>query len=342
MFAQIAITVLGGIIVVAVIATLFRGLLTSPKEGTIIPVVKGGDDFYKFIDNVPGWMMVHVNESGVQEPKMVPGERQEDFLEAQFGAFMLGPIPYLYRQMMINFKWEDWEQKSSGGDYHVVAHQERVNSVFFQHPYAMRFSGLEDEDRQEIEIILQVTTRMIFPRRALFLTLPVGSWFIQTKARIQDKLRTHVRGKTFEALLDEDSCAPDDSIVDKLRCPIFAKEILDKYGIELVAIDVLEINLGEQDEDLQKAQTEAKLEDLRAKAKVIKAEADKKVRQLTEIDIEKDLIKAVGIEGYRALQMKNLTGTYIEARNSGDSDKMVEILTAVKALQPNQNQNPQK
>jgi len=304
-------------------------MVISPSDGHIIPIIKG-KAYHSFIPRVEGWKMVLSNKFGEWEPKMVEGKDPKGLLEL-LGYYVIGPIPFLFKVNRIYFRWEDWEPvKDGGGQMAVKEHEEEISSFYFQHPYAMKFTGVEDSERQELEVILQVTTRMVFPYRAVYMIQPIGAWFTRAKGMVQNEVRNFVSMYTYEDLYQ--ASKKKNELVERLMSTEFNDELSKQTGVQFIGVEILEINVGEEDEELQKAQTEAKLEKLRAEAKRIKADADFYVRQRTEVDIERQLKNDLGAEGYEALKMQNLKGTFIKSVRSGDTDKLTEILAAIEAL----------
>lgn len=202
-----------------------------------------------------------------------------------------------------NFSWTNVTQNGE-----VRAHdRERLDHVLLKDDvYLAVLLKAEDKELLPLDIKLILTIKIVNPYKAVFV---VQDWLETVINRITQEVRNIVTQDTYKGWIATNKDLADRIIVhDKIRS-FLDKECKNRYGVEVRAIEVMEIDPGEE---YRKDTLAEYLAQRGAERKIIEAKA------------EKERLKIVA-EG----EVLRIRKTYKEIEARGDLGKLIRTLEAI-------------
>ena len=266
----------------------------------------------------PGWIpteMTLAKDEGtlIDIPEKVEGEEVKDktdpnnrgYLIENFGIFWLG-WPFIHTPLAYQFRWDKWEKKKDGPGYMVTPRNELVTSLFRHYPYPIKSEDTEIEGNIPYDIQTLVTMEAVHPARALFGTLPSGTWLEQAEGSVLAVIRKWASDKKIEELRHAQKNVetkeggekageatekdPDfASVIEQINTGIVRRDkdgkavldskgkeipvhrgIVELFGMRVIAVNLVEIQLS--DETLKEITVVEERAEREGKAAIKKAE----------------------------------------------------------------------
>lgn len=183
------------------------------------------------------------------------------------GIYWLG-IPGVKEVFRYRFRWSSLESGATA-DPKVKSSDETIDYFSLKRDtYVVLLKAAEDKHRLPLDILLLVTLRICNPYKAIY---KVQSWLEATLNRLLPPVREYVANTDWETLQHQSEKAMREFLEGHSET---IREILDKYGVEVCNVQMVQVDISGSEEGRQKL-VEASLKPwqagLEAKAAAIKA-----------------------------------------------------------------------
>lgn len=225
-----------------------------------------------------------------------------------YGKWPLDDV-YVY-----DFSWINMAQNGK-----VETHErETLDYVLLkQDVYLAVVSKAEDKELLPVDIRLVLTIRVINPYKAVFV---IQNWLEAVINRMLPAVRNIFTEDTYKDWISTEKDLADRIINHEETRDFLDKECKKGYGVEVKAIEVIDIDPGE---DYRKA-TLAEYLAQREKAKVVIGAEAQKEKILLEAEAERERLKKVA-QG----EVQRIKKVYDQIKQYGDLGKLVRTLEAM-------------
>ena len=215
---------------------------TFVAEGQAKCVVRG-DAFKKVVFQWKNHRLASTAEDGVFVGDIIEGSSPKtDSLLGRIKGFLGGfrfygfwPFENIF---LYTFKWTGVEQNGE-----VKGHEKKLDYVILKDDvYLLTVLGAECKNLLYVDISVVLTVRVVNPYKALFC---VQSWLEMVINRIRPAVRDKISEKTFESWIKGKKDLAD-LIMRDPETEELLKEFRERYGLEVRAIEVIEINPGQE------------------------------------------------------------------------------------------------
>ena len=205
------------------------------------------------------------------------------------GAVFITPI---WRILEYDFHWLKLVMPQGQTSYQMIARDEKSKVIFHRYPYPVMVGAAETggddkttPEKKEVEglpldIELLATIELVNASKALFGSLPSGNWLTQVVNRVVTRTRHYVGNKGYMDVISEKEAGDKSAISAYIRDLNEGDDgIITLYGVKIVSIDILKIDIaGSRKEAIQAAST-AEYEARRA-AEALKVRTDGEAYQV--------------------------------------------------------------
>lgn len=286
-----------------------RWFTTCPQDWFIMVV--RGEDLHKIIHSVKGWYVDEKFRFQPEDRRDPNKTRYYTPLRVALGHEFVG-IPGIQGIYVYKFAWNKYWRKSIKNpetgeveqipEYTVKAHdEENVFITPFNSQYPLQYGGIEvlssDRNKNDEEALIPITLtitvrlRMRKPQVAL---MENTDWFGQVLSPSIQKAAKEFSGNRFyDQMIKEAKEKVSGEFADtfmKGGLGSVKANILKEAGVEITSIGITDIK---PNEEFEKALLNQAIAEREAKAKIAKAEGDKRVRILAG-EAEKEYERLVG------------------------------------------------
>lgn len=267
-------------------------LFTFVPQNEIVYIMKG-DSLKRIIANIHG-KALDVNDNLVDLPDGVEHDPTHSEFNKRYGVFFIG-IPFINKPLRYMFQWDKWSKKQKESGYEIKPRNEEVTSLFFRYPYPILAKEIEISGNLQFNIQLLVTMEAVNPRKALFDTLPHGTWLQQVEASVIAAIRVWASKKSIDEIRNA-TTAQFASMIRKVNTGFKAsngephRSVIDFIGMKVVGVNLIEIEPSDskvketiQQRAVAEQQALAKKETAKGNAAAITIEADAEAGAIEKI-----------------------------------------------------------
>lgn len=171
---MVAYIVLGFLILCVVLAIIFFGVhalidvagdvgffVKKPMQGRFIAIMRG-ETLVKIIYSIKGWVLDEATGN------MVEGDRPIGWFENLFGSQWIGR-PFTFNVFRFKLSWDEFGKKEGVDGQSIISIVDQdVESLFFEHTYALVLKKAESAGNIPLNMTAQITLRRLNPARTMF------------------------------------------------------------------------------------------------------------------------------------------------------------------------------